>query len=320
MKKKNIATIVRKYLSNRFSLDVEERVQRWMIKEKDSKAKEQASSAYWDELNVEADSHTYTVLKRVNKRIGYFKTSFISKAVRIAAVVVPLCVMIGGYSYYASTQNQLIEVSVAHGQTKYLLLPDSSEVWINAGTTIKYPKEFSQKQRVIHLNGEAYFSIIKQSTKPFIVQTKQLSVEVLGTAFNVKAYANDENTTTTLTRGKVEVNTPSKDAWILKPNQQLTYNNITSIAKITKISQIEAEGWITGNLIFTNASFSEIVQTLERRFNITIEQNGNTLVSKLYTIKFLKGENLDESLDVLKDIVGFTYQKVNNKVIIHKNI
>lgn len=103
-------------------------------------------------------------------------------------------------------------------------MPDSSEIWLNAGTAIKYPEKFSKAQRLVYLDGEAYFSVRKDAAKPFIVETSQLSVKVLGTQFNVKAYANDELVTTTLTSGKVEVTPPVQGSQILKPNEQLTYD------------------------------------------------------------------------------------------------
>lgn len=316
MEKKNIERIVRKYLSSRFSPEIEERAQKWIIKENSSNAKEQASFAYWNELDIETNSDSYSALKRVNRRIGYLKTTFLFKLVRVAAVIIPLCI-IGGYLYYTSNQNRLIEVSVAYGETKHLSLPDSSEIWMNAGTTIKYPKSFSQKERVVHLSGEAYFSVRKNPLKPFIVQTKQLSVKVLGTKFNVKAYSNDEHTTTTLASGKVVVNTLSKESRILNPHEQLIYNKKTSKIKIIEISPAEAEGWITGNLTFANVSFPEILQTLERRFDTVIEYKGNIPEYKLYTVNFLKGENLYEILDILVDIVGFAYKTDNNKIVIY---
>lgn len=317
MEKRNIERIIRKYLSDRFSPELEERIQKWIIKGSNNKEKEQASFAYWSELDVKATSETYSTLKRINRKIGYQKTSFFTKATRIVAVIIPLCLIIGGYLYYVSNQNHLIEVSVAYGQIKHLSLPDSSEIWINSGTTLKYPRDFSQKERVIHLNGEAYFSVRKDSLKPFIVQTKQLAVRVLGTKFNVKAYSNDENTTTTLTSGKVEVNTLSNDSKILKPNEQFIYNKKSSKIKVVEISQAEAKGWITGNLIFINVPLTEIIQTLERKFNIAIEYKGNIPISKLYTVKFLKEENLYEVLDILEDMIGFTYKTDNNKIVIH---
>ena len=143
-------------------------------------------------------------------------------------------------------------------------------------------------------------------------------MKVLGTKFNVKAYSDDENITTTLTNGKVEVSTQSQEKQILKPNEQLTYNIKTSEMNIENISPAETDAWLTGQILFINSSFQDIKQTLERHFNITIDDRSNIPASRLYTVKFLKGETLDEILHVLKDVIGFTYQQQGTHIVLNK--
>ncbi|MDR2969609.1 MAG: DUF4974 domain-containing protein [Tannerellaceae bacterium] len=313
-----ISRIIKKYLSERFPAETEERVQKWIIKNGKTKDKEQASLEYWDELDVAADSATYPALDRVNKRIGYDKQTLTiplyRKLSRIAAVLIPLFILAGGYLYYQSTRNDLIEVSVAYGEQKHLFLPDSSEIWVNAGSTIKYPKKFTDKQRLVQLDGEAYFSVRREESNPFIVSTEKLSVKVLGTKFNVKAYTGDEKITTTLTSGKVEVNT-NNALHILNPNEQLTFNRNTSAIHIEEIPSEETDSWLSGRLIFNNASLTEIVQTLERRFDISITDHTAIPASKLFTVKFLKNESPEDILNILQDVVGFSYRKQGDKII-----
>lgn len=321
MEKNNIAIIIKRFLSGRFPEKTEERVQRWIIADENTKEKEAASLEYWNELNTEINSDTYSALKRVNQRIGYTKsqTTYIpyhQKLLRIAAVLIPLFIMAGGYLYY--TRDKLIEISVAYGETRHLFLPDSSEIWINSGSSIKYPKVFTDDQRQIYLKGEAYFSVKKNPAKPFIVKTEPLSVKVLGTKFNVKAYPGDENVTTTLTSGKVEVSTPLQESQILRPNEQLTYNINTSAMNIEQVLPVETDAWLAGQILFINSSFNEIKQTLERHFNVTIDDKTAIPASRSYTVKFLKGETLTEILDVLKDVVGFTYRQQGEKIVLSK--
>lgn len=333
MEKKNIIEIIRKYLANRFSPETEERVQRWIISDKDKEEKEKASQEFWNELNVEADPNiTYAALERVNLRIGYNKehldniasyqkfSRFTFRFTRVAAVIVPLLIIAGGIFYYLPhfSDNNLIEISAAYGEQKHILLPDSSEIWLNAGSSISYPKAFSKDKRLVNLNGEAYFSIRRNVQKPFIVETQQLSVKVLGTRFNVKAYPNDEQVTTTLTSGKVEVNTSSHRSQRLKPNEQLIYNKHTSGISISEVNATDTESWITGQLVFINANFEEIFRTLERRYDIIIDNKVKMPASKRYTVKFREGESIDEVMDILADIIGFDYQQDGNKIVITK--
>lgn len=321
MEKNNLAIIIKRFLSGRFPKKTEERVQRWIIADKYTKEKEAASLEYWNELNTEINSDTYSALKRVNQRIGYREsqtayTPFHQKLLRIAAVLIPLFIMASGYLYY--TQNKLIEISVAYGETKHLFLPDSSEIWINSGSSIKYPKVFADDQRQIYLEGEAYFSVTKNPAKPFIVKTDPLSVKVLGTKFNVKAYPGDENITTTLTSGKVEVFTQLQESQILRPNEQLIYNINTSAMNTEQVLPAETNAWLAGQILFINSSFNEIKQILERHFDVTIDDKTTIPASRSYTVKFLKGETLIEILDVLKDVVGFTYRQQGEKIVLSK--
>ena len=258
MEKNNIVRIIGTYLSGRFSPETEEKVQKWIIKDRDTEEKEKASLEYWDQLEAKTDPDTKLALDRVNQKIGYKKIvprPFYQKRMSIAAALIPLLIIAGSYLYYTSTKDKWVEISVAYGDKKHFLLPDSSEIWLNAGTAIKYPEKFSKAQRLVYLDGEAYFSVRKDAAKPFIVETSQLSVKVLGTQFNVKAYADDELVTTTLTSGKVEVTPPVQGSQILKPNEQLTYDKKTSAVNITEVSPTDADGWITGKLIFTDAPF-----------------------------------------------------------------
>ncbi|WP_294476271.1 FecR family protein [uncultured Bacteroides sp.] len=333
MEKRRIIAIIRKYLANRFPPETEERVQRWIIKDKDSKEKEKASQEYWNELDfTEADADTYSALERVNLRIGYNKehlaniasyhkfSRFTHKYSRVAAIMLPLLIVAGGLFYFNpfSSGNEMIEISTAYGEQKHLFLPDSSEIWLNAGSSISYAKAFSKDERLVTLNGEAYFSVKRNTEKPFIVTTQQLSVKVLGTRFNVKAYPGDELITTTLTSGKVEINATSQQPQILSPNEQLTYDKNTSNIRISEVNAADAESWITGKLIFSNATSEEIFRTLERRYDIVVDNQTDTSASKRYTVKFLKGESVDKILDILSDIIGFSYQQDGNKVIITK--
>lgn len=321
MEKSNITKIIRMFLSARFPSETEERVQKWILKDKDTEAKKNASLEYWNELKAEAGPETYAALERVNLRTGHNKEHLdnivtYQKFSRVAAVLIPLFLLTGGLFYYFTSDNEMIEISAAYGEQKHLLLPDSSEIWLNSGSTIRYPETFAKDKRLVTLNGEAYFSVKKETAKPFIVETSRLSVKVLGTKFNVRAYPNDEDITATLTSGKVEVSVQSQSPQILKPNERLTYDKNTSSVHISTVNTADTDSWIAGKLTFTNATAGEIFRTLERRYNITMDNMTNIPASKRYTVKFLKDENLDEILNILKDIIGFNYRQHENKIVL----
>ncbi|ULB35394.1 FecR family protein [Proteiniphilum propionicum] len=237
--KTKISAIIKRFLSQRFSPSTEERVQRWLMRDEYSEEKANASLEYWNELKNNVDPNTYAALERVNVKIGYIKrkrnNSIRRKVVGIAAVLVPVLLIAGGYLYYAYNNNKLTEVQALYGETKHFFLPDSSEVWINAGTNLRYPKKFKTGQRTVFLDGEAYFFVRENKVKPFTVETQQLSVKVLGTKFNVKAYSSETKTITTLTSGKVEVTTNKNDHRVLNPNEQLVFDHSNATIDVTEI-------------------------------------------------------------------------------------
>jgi len=306
-----ISKVIRLFLAHRFSPSTEEKVQRWLIQDADAEEKEQASLEYWNELEVLPNAATCRSLRKVNQQIKPKVETFYRLLLRVAAVLVPIFMVSGSYLYYRhAQQEQWMVAATNYGETMQIVLPDQSEVWLNSGTTLHYPQKFKNNTRSIRLEGEAYFSVTKDVTKPFIVQTEQLSVTVLGTEFNVKAYPDDEKTITTLNTGKIEVQTNTHQSRILHPNEQLVYDRQTSDLTVSTVSANDISAWTGGQLIFSNSSLEEILQTLERRFNVRFELDENVPLQTNYTVKFLKNDSLEQILNILGEMNShFSYQK-----------
>jgi transmembrane sensor len=325
-KKTQISRVISQFLSDRYSVETERKVQEWLVEEENSEEKEMSSLEYWNKLVVKPDKTAYYALGRIKAKTGIQESSIhffrVRQLLKIAAVLLPLFLIAGVYYYSINRQEHIIEVDVPFGEKKQCVLPDGSVVSLNSGTIFRYPEKFSGNLRTVELTGEAYFSVKRDVSKPFVVKTNHLSVRVLGTQFNVNAYLNNNRTITTLISGKVEVNTNSHNPVVLDPNQQLIFDNNSSDIVVNKVPSDEIMGWTSGHLIFINSSINEILKTLERKFNVSIQSDPlNTSLGELYTIKFLKNENLEQILDVLKDVVGgFSYQKEGNRVSLHKNI
>lgn len=324
MKENQIKYIVEKYLLGRFPKETEEKVQRWLIEDRQTEAKEKASLEVWNQLEAKTDADTYRSLKQVNEQIGRSDRKntrmLYQKAGRVAAILIPLILLAGSFFYFAATRDNIQEIYAAYGEEKHLFLPDGSEVWINAGSTIKYPKTFSDKKRKVELYGEAYFSVQRDTSRPFVVQTEHIAVNVLGTKFNLKSYANEEQVVATLISGSIQVDTKTDQSSILLPNEQLALNTRTAEVTIRQVDAKEACAWTAGELIFMDVSFDEIIQTLERRFDVsfTIEQ-GIIQKEKRYTVKFIRQDSLEDILNVLMEVVGnFNYQQVDRSITITK--
>lgn len=168
--------------------------------------------------------------------------------------------------------NQMI---VPYGKRSYLLLSDGTQVWINSGSRLVYAPQFTGDTREVFLEGEAYFEVAKDASKPFYVRTDAFTVNVLGTKFNVKAYKDDKEYTTVLVEGKVSMKVQdqffSKDA-ILAPNQKMT---LIKGQDDFQRSNVDDTGfytnWIYGYLEFKNANLSDVLKSIQRYYNIDIE-------------------------------------------------
>ncbi|MFA5433903.1 MAG: FecR domain-containing protein [Candidatus Paceibacterota bacterium] len=317
--------VLRLYLRNRYALETEEKVQQWLAKNPATEELEQASKEYWDSINTGKDATTVEALKRVSAKIGIYspekKTVRLKVFSRVAAVFI-LLIGISGVWLYLQQPNHpaMVEISAAYGETRQVILPDQTEVWLNAGSSLKYPSEFNQKVRPVRLTGEAFFSVTKNHSKPFVVETKSLAVRVSGTKFNLKAYPDEHQTVATLQEGKIEIKTAKHQKQQMVPNEQLVYNSETSTLKMEKINPEDIPDWKSGSLRFSEATLGEILQTLERRFNISFNTDISIdLATERYTIKFERKETPEQILQVLSEIAGdFSYSIKNEQITLKK--
>ncbi|QEC42965.1 FecR family protein [Pseudobacter ginsenosidimutans] len=172
----------------------------------------------------------------------------------------------GSLAYEGKGSNRVYNtMSTPKGRQYKLTLPDGSEVWLNAASSIRYPTIFNDKERKVELEGEAYFEVKKNAKQPFIVNARnKAEIEVLGTSFNVSAYENEKSLNTTLIEGSVKVN-----GAIIKPGQQARVTDMVRIINIEDTDKIMA--WQRGFFNFDNASFEEVMRQLERWYDISVE-------------------------------------------------
>jgi len=252
------------------------------------------------------------VQEKQKKRAPLFSSNFYKIA--SAAVLV-----IGGFIYFLVHNNEPIKqltVSVPYGKIIRLTLPDSSKLWLNAGTTLEYPEKFSGATRNIRLKtGQIYLEIKHDETKPFVISTKGVGVTVLGTTFDVKSFEG-ENTTVTVASGKVGVLPHGGESILLNPNEQAEYDINSKIIGKKTVSASDIISWRNRNLIFKDQSLGEVLSTLERRFDVEIEIKNKSLLSETVNIR-LADESLEDVLNVLSFSNHFKYEQ-NGRLIIIK--
>lgn len=206
-----------------------------------------------------------------------------------------------GYLYFHEpvVDEKYAEVTAAMGSVTRYELPDRSVVWLNAGSTLRYPTVFRKGSRNVELKGEAYFEVEADHERPFYVNTANgLSVYVYGTKFNVAAYENDDCIETVLEKGKVNVITPNQETMILSPGEQLLYEKRSQKWIKNKVDVYEKVAWKDGKLIFRNALLEEIFKRLSRHFNVEIQFNNRSGKEYRYRATF-RNETLPQILDYL---------------------
>lgn len=231
----------------------------------------------------------------------------IRKLLQYAAVLI--LVVATNVAIYHLVTNKLqkgldatITTSVPYGAVSKIILPDSSEVWLNAGSTLSYPTGFGITNRSVNLEGEAHFSVKKNNSLPFTVQTDHLNVNVTGTQFNVKAYPEEIITTIELTEGKVLLNLPDQPAGeVIKmhPNEKVIVNNQHHSFQKEVLNPTRSSGWIDGDIEFTDESFASIALMLERKYDVKIKIESAILLGERFTGSFTRDYTLERILQEL---------------------
>ncbi len=236
------------------------------------------------------------------------------------------------------------EVSTKSGSRSMIQLPDGSTVWLNGNSKLVYDNQnFGKKIREVSLSGEAYFDVVKNAERPFIIHTVKMDIRVLGTAFNVKAYAGEKNTETSLIRGSIEVTLKDrKEKIMMKPNDKLIITNedleskeAMPVVKIKKItlpqsivslvhltfdrdsSIIMETAWVKNKLVFDNESFEDVAVKMEHWYGFSLRFNDNSVKNLRLTGSFEK-ETVTEALDALKLLSRFNYHIKNEIITITK--
>jgi len=311
----NREVLITRYLAGEVSTDEIIELQKWLGASKDNLLSFQQLKNIWDNSEHYADEKMINVEKAfnmINKRITFKSpvTNFWYYWKKIAAVLlIPL--VLGNLLYfsfcaknYSKNQEPIYnELFAAFGTRSALKLSDGTAVWLNSGSSIKYPDRFIGNNRTVFLKGEAYFEVESDIKKPFIVETSSLSVKATGTKFNVSGYDSDNEAEVTLVSGKVEVCTTDDKNNIrsskLNINQHLSFNKVDGTTSISDEDTYKYISWKDGKLVFRNEPFSQVAKKISQVFNIDIELQGSSLQDYSYKATF-QDESLAEILKLLK--------------------
>ena len=192
------------------------------------------------------------------------------------------------------------KMTVTRGASHFrVVLPDGSVIWLNSDSHLEYPVTFSGDERRVRIVGEAYFDVVADAHKPFIVETEHQSVSVLGTKFNIATYPS-EPVVTTLVSGSVSVDTPHREAIILCPGEQSTLDISTGQLIVSKVSTEQFVSWKDGMISIETMPLSKILTLLSRRYNVEFQVDGPPSITELTLWGSIPS---DESLEVVLSVL-----------------
>lgn len=298
------------------SLDEEMAVRQWMEESAENRQAFLKERKLFDAMLLLGNEK---VIKAGKKRFTIDLSSLRTEVIKIASII---ALTLGGSFIYQEMQTEetpvaLQTISVPAGQRINITLADGTNVWLNARTTIQYPVSFNAKERLVKLDGEAYFDVAKDKDKPFIVQTNKYNVEVLGTKFDVDSYSETEIFETTLMEGSVKISslTDAAENLLLTPhNKAYLYNGKLRIKPVDDYSPYR---WREGLICFKNETFASIMKDFEKYYGINIYITNQQVQKYLYTGKFRQTDGVDYALRVLQKDIKFTYERDDENHIIY---
>ncbi len=318
MKNKNYILLLEKYLRREAS---EEETQLLLSMLRRDNDLDQFLERMLDQSNPELDEKTEQRMHaQIRSAISQGKkpsmrTASLRRAMQWAAIIVlPL---LSALLVYLITSDQLpgnnrVTITAPNGEKAIVTLADGSHVWINSGSSLTYGNDFNRHERKVSLDGEAYFEVAKDAQRPFIVHTREMNIQALGTVFNVSAYSDENYSSTVLVEGKIKVNAGGQ-VEILTENERAIVDKANHSLSTDRVYASDFTQWKDGNLYFENSSFDEIANTLSRVFNVEIRFASE----KLRSIRFtgtLGNSSIRNALDILS-LTSSMHYEMNGTVI-----
>ncbi len=210
------------------------------------------------------------------------------------------------------------QVIVPWGKRTTISFADGTRMWLNAGSRAIYPVEFTGNKREVYIEGEAFFEVTKDASKPFVVKTGIIEICVTGTSFNVNSYPKDDNLSIALVTGTVEVKQKGKEQITLKPNQAMHIDKKTLAQELLEVDVFDYICWREGLLRFKSETLKNVLRRIERHYAIPVAIK-DTLEQYHISGKLDLRNNIAEALDIVAKLAPIRYEITNNEVFIYKS-
>lgn len=232
------------------------------------------------------------------------------KWISIAATIL-LLISAGWYYNKVTTPRQQIAVYMPRERHDRMVLPDGSQVWLNADSKLSYNEV--NNTRVVTLEGEAFFDIRESAGHPFVVKAGPYTATVLGTSFNIKAYRNDPKVLITVTTGKVQVQDEHQQLKVLTANKQIALEPITGVIREKNVNAVVYKAWIDGSFAVNNETFEEVANRLNRKYDVNIGFDNPELKHCTFIANFDQAATLPIIISMLCKINNSTFSISEDK-------
>lgn len=215
-----------------------------------------------------------------------------------------------------------VVVEAPFGAKTELWLPDSTHIWLNAGSRLAYSQNFGLKERKLQLSGEAFFVVNKRYHQPFDVQTKELSVRVLGTKFNFRNYEDDASASVNLLEGSVALTNKmneQNDIITLRPKQKAVLDKRRGVIAVSAAKVHSVSEWTEGSIFFDEIPMEDIVRELNRSYNVKIRIMDEELSHTCFYASFNQREqSIDKVLEIFKATHQISYRMQGDEILLYK--
>lgn len=315
-----IAELILKFLETKASLEEIVELQEWISLSEENRNNFQKLRNIWEmtnpsasQMNINIESALLKTKIRAGieprKKIVSTSQKVVFYFQRIAAILFLPTLIALSIIMMNDKDEQLAyyKASTPYGFISEIILPDSSKVWLDVGSTLEYPSRFINNTRRVYMCGEAYFEVHADKKHPFIIQADELEITATGTAFNVSSFAQSLEQKVTLISGKVSVSQGNKIKYLL-PGQQLTYQRNTKRMTIASIDTFKYTAWKDGIIAFRDDSLETIFHRLEQIYRVRFIVNDLDIKKYTYRATF-KGETLDEIINCMEEGTPVKFRK-----------
>lgn len=326
---KEVIDLIEKYLQNKISATEKEKLIQWCHREKLNQSmvstyyarQWNAAAQNQDDAPQKSKKRVWRKLKNYLSEISPTRKKIMPQWAQIAGIAaIALLLLVLGYSLHIAKNDQAKEliVKVENGQKANITLPDGSSVWLNSASELRYPNSFGKKKRNLTLIGEAYFEVKSDPEHPFIVKTRNnLHIKALGTKFNVKSYPEDDEITSTLLEGKIDVRNRTLSQ-ILYPDEQLVFNPAQNTFRKAYIeNKDEAIFWMTNQFVFEEESLESIAKILERMYNVKFKFTSPEIKHIKYSGK-IKNNSMENVLNLITTVSPLSFSMTDSCITFRK--